>query len=155
MRQVASMFAICFAICGVVGCKSKDAAPSEGSPTTQHALDPRMHTTWEEQSMQVEQKPVAVREGTTPLAHIFDHGGPVSVMDLTANIRIAAGVVGDRTLVRIDDRHGVIFGKDTITPGPLPAGHRYGIFADPSTENVFRQGIGPPARIDPPSKPSN
>ena len=74
--------------------------------------------------------------------------------DLTADIRIATGVVGDRTLVRIDDRHGVIFGKDTITPGPLPAGHRYAIYADPSTENVFRQGIGPPARIDQPSKQS-
>lgn len=147
MHRVASIFAFSFAACGLAGCKAHDDA------ATQERDLPRLQTTWDDKPMQYEQKPVSVKEGITPLAHIFDVGGPVHVMDTTAKIRIAQGVVAGGTLVRIDDRHGVIFGKDTITPGPLPAGHRYAIFADPTTDNVFRRGVGPPPRIDQPSAP--
>jgi hypothetical protein len=154
MRQIASMVTLFLIACSAGGCKSSESAPAKPKGM-QSTLDPRAHSTWEEKPMEVVQKPTSVREGTTPLAHIFYVGGPVRVMDLTAGVQIAAGVVGDQMLVRIDDKHGVIFGKETITPGPLPAGHRYAILADPTTENVFRQGIGPPARVDQPSSPSN
>ena len=133
-----------------VGCKSHDEQPAAKEPDFSH-----MTSTWEDKPMQYEQKPTAVKEGGTPLVHIFDVGGPVHVVDTTAKIRIAQGVVAGGTLVRIDDRNGVIFGKETITPGPLPAGHNYAIFADPTTENVFRRSVGAPPRIDSPSQSPN
>src|SRR5688572_5206950 len=102
MHRVASIIALTFAACGVANCKAHDEA------ATQERELPRLQTTWDDKSMQYEQKPVSVKEGVTPLVHIFDVGGPVHVMDTTAKIRIAQGVVADGMLVRIDDRHGVI-----------------------------------------------
>ena len=137
MRAVASILVL-IAACGFAGCKAQKSVTDDL---------PNLNTTSEQQPMQFEQQPVAVTEGPAPLAHIFDVGGPVHVMDTTSNIRIAAGVVPNRTLVRVDQRLGVIFGKQTITPGPLPAEHRYAIFADPTTDNTYRRTVGPAAQI--------
>jgi hypothetical protein len=105
----------------------------------------RLHTKWDETPTRIQQQPVAVTQGQTPLAHIFITGGPIRVVDLTAKVEVAKATVAEQTLVRIDDKHGVIAGKQTIAPGPLAAGHEYAIYADPTTDNVIRHGVGPPA----------
>jgi hypothetical protein len=126
-----------------VGCKSSaDAASAE-----QQARERRRQTTWEETPLNIEQKPVAVVEGETPLLHIFDLGAPVRIVDLTTGVTLVSSKVPSRTLVRIDDRNGVTVGPDNILPGPLTPGHRYAIYADPVTPNVVRQGTGPPGDV--------
>ena len=139
MRPV-TLILVLLAACGLARCKAQQ------EPSITDDL-PHLNATSEQQPMQFEQQPVAVTEGPAPLAHIFDVGGPVHVVDTTSNIRIAVGVVPDRTLVRVDQRKGVIFGKEQITPGPLPADHRFAIFAGPTTDNTYRRTVGPAAQI--------
>jgi hypothetical protein len=128
---------------------SAAACRSGKSPTTrplsedEQARELRRTAKWDERPLRVQQASVAVVEGPSPLAHIFDIGGPVRVVDLTSNIRLLSTDVPARTLVRVDDRNGVTVGLENLVPGPLPAGHRYGIFVDPVTPNVIRQGVGP------------
>ena len=120
------------------GCKQEKPAP------TTRPIDVRKEAYWQETPLRVAQDPVCVVQGPTPLVHIFDVGGPIRVVDLTAQRPLIAMEVRDRTLVRVDDRNGVTFGSDNVVPGPLVAGHLYGIYADPTTDNVMRRGIGPP-----------
>jgi hypothetical protein len=105
----------------------------------------RLHTSWDETPVRFEQQSVAVAEGTIPLAHIFISGGPIRIVDATAKMQVAATTVSAQTLVRVDARKGVIAGDQTIAPGPLAADHQYVIYADPTTDNVIRHGVGPPA----------
>ena len=91
----------------------------------------------------VQQTAVAVVQGPTPLVHIFQLGASIRVVDLTSGARLLSIAVGDRTLVRIDDRKGVVVGSDNAYPGPLPPGRLYGIYVDPTTPNTLRQRTGP------------
>jgi hypothetical protein len=128
-----------FALLLICGCKPHQEKVSE------ERLE-RLHTKTYDAPTGVKQEPVAVRQGKTPLAHIFDVGGPIHVVDMTDNVQVAAGVVAAKTLVRVDDRHGVIAGDTTLTPGPLVPGHSYVIYADPTTSNRMQVTVGPAAR---------
>ncbi len=132
-----------FAACGVAnGCAHHDTTAS-----TEEQL-PKIQTHWDETPLKIDQPSTAVAQGGTPLVFIFIAGGPIHVTDITSKVVIATGTVPDQTLVRVDDRHGVIAGDVTLLPGPLIAGHEYAIFADPTTSNVMRHGIGPPRVAD-------
>ena len=124
-----------------IGCQQNKPT----TPTTQ-PIDVRKQAVWEETPLRIKQEPVCVVQGPTPLVHIFDVGGPIRVVDLTAQHPLVALEVKDRTLVRVDDRNGVVIGAATVVPGPLTPGHQYGIYADPQTDNVLRHGIGPPGQ---------
>ena len=87
----------------------------------------------------IQQHPTLVTEGATPLVYIFDLGGPLRVVDLTSKVVIATAVAPPRSLVRIDERHGVTVGRENVLPGPLPAGRRYGIYLEPQTDNRVNQ----------------
>jgi hypothetical protein len=126
-------------------CQAKKT-PAEND-ADQQAIDYRKHSKWEEQPTGIKQEPVMVTQGPTPLLHLFDVGGPIRIIDLTSKSQLASATVPDRTLVRIDDRNGVTIGQERLIPGPLPAGHNYGIYLDPTTANVYRQGIGPPGDV--------
>ncbi|MEO6436446.1 MAG: hypothetical protein ABIP55_11905 [Tepidisphaeraceae bacterium] len=106
--------------------------------------DLRRGAKWDEMPVSLPQEPTSVVQGKMPLAHIFDIGGPIVVTDLTTQAHLVRADVPDRTLVRVDERNGIIFGKDQMFPGPLAADHEYGIFALPTTPGVIRQGIGVP-----------
>jgi hypothetical protein len=135
------IFVLSFAACGLVqGCAHKQPLPTEDEI-------PKMETRSASMQMSVTQQPTAVAHGKTPLVYIFATGGPVRVVDVTANIAVGAAVVGNQTLVRVDDRHGVIAGNKTITAGPLPAGHEYVIYADPTTDNVMQNSIMQPGSV--------
>jgi hypothetical protein len=133
-----------FALLLICGCQPRQEKVSE------ERLE-RLHTKSYDAPTGVKQQPVAVLQGTTPLVHIFDVGGPIRVVDLTDNAQIASTTVAARTLVRIDDRHGVIAGDTTIAPGPLTPGHTYVIYADPTTDNQIHVTVGPAARKQQPS----
>lgn len=105
----------------------------------------RRESRWTETPLEFEQKAVAVAAGETPLVHLFDIGGPIRIVEQSSGAKLVSVTVPNRTLVRIDDRNGVTVGPDNLVRGPLPGGRKYVIFLDPSTPNVVRQGIGPPA----------
>jgi hypothetical protein len=149
-----SPVAICAAAAVVVatatfasaGCKSDKSRDAEAEADRQVA-ELRKHAKWDDQPTGVKPEPVMVTQGPTPLVYLFDIGGPIRVIDLTSKSQIAAATIGNRTLVRVDDRKGVTAGDTNLMPGPLPAGHNYGIYLDPTTPNVMRQGIGPPGDV--------
>ena len=126
-------------------CHAKQTSPAD-DPDRQVA-ELRKGAKWDEQPTGIRQEPVVVTQGPTPLIYLFDIGGPIRIIDLTSKSQLAAATVPDRTLVRIDDRNGVTIGQQKLVPGPLPAGHNYGIYHDPTTPNVYRQGIGPPGDV--------
>ena len=119
---------------------------------TQPSAEDFRNPQWTSTPLKFEQKPVAIAEGEPPLAHIFTSAVPIRIVDVTSNAQLAATGVGERTLVSIDRLRGVTIGGQLIVPGPLPAGHHFAIYVDPTTENVQRQGIGLPARIDQPQQ---
>ena len=127
----------------IAACKSGAHDDREAEADRQVA-EFRKQAKWDEQPTPFKQEPVMVTQGPTPLVHLFDIGGPVRIVDLTAKSQLAAATVPDRTLVRVDDRNGATIGLERVMPGPLPPGHEYGIYLDPTTPNVYRQGIGPP-----------
>jgi len=141
------------AVVAVGGCKARPdtSGPQEtpaASPTSRPAAaaaaaDNRDVGQWEEKTIPLEQSSVAVKQGPTPLVHIFDFAAPIRVVDLTTGQKLLSIDVPARALVRVDDRHGVTVGSDNVYPGPLPAGHQYGIYADPTTPNTYRRGVGP------------
>jgi hypothetical protein len=54
--------------------------------------------------------------------------------------------------VRVEARTGVVFGRETLVPGPLDKGHRYVIYRDPTGPNMARQGtfqVRPPPKAKP------
>ena len=128
------------------GCKA-DRPPDGAAEADRQVAELRKQAKWDEQPTGVKQQSVAVTEGPTPLVYLFDIGGPIRIVDLTTHAPLVSVTVPDRTLVRIDDRNGVTIGKDNLMPGPLAAGHTYGIYLDPTTPNVMRQGIGLPGDV--------
>jgi len=79
------------------GCKHEQPAPTT-KPT-----DVRKEAVWQETPLRIAQDPVCVTQGPSPQVHIFDVGGPIRVVDLTAGRPLIAMEVKDRTLVRVDD----------------------------------------------------
>jgi hypothetical protein len=140
---VVALLAAAATFANAAGCKSQQDRDRQAEEDRQVA-ELRKHAKWDEQPTPFKQEPVMVTQGRTPLVHLFDIGGPVRIVDLTAKSQLAAVTVPDRTLVRVDDRNGVTIGLERVMPGPLPPGHEYGIYLDPTTPNVYRQGIGPP-----------
>jgi hypothetical protein len=140
--------ALLIALASIVALGAGAGCQKKAEPTVdpdQQVAELRKGARWDEQPTGVKQEAVAVTQGPTPLVHLFDIGGPIRIIDLTTKSPLVSANVPNRTLVRIDDRNGVTIGKENLLPGPLPAGHTYGIYLDPTTPNIMRQGIGLPA----------
>lgn len=123
--------------CGAKPQAAKPARPPEGRP--------EMSSAWESAPLPSHAQPTVVKEGAAPLVYLVEAGAVIRVRDATANRDLARGAVSPRAIVRVDERHGVIYGQETVLAGPLPEGHRYLIVVDPAGENVARQGtVRPP-----------
>jgi hypothetical protein len=96
----------------------------------------------------VRSQPTPVREGAAPLVYMVEGGAVIRVHDVTDKRDLAGGFVPARSIVRVDGRRGVIYGRDVVFAGPLPGGHRYVIFVEPDGENVARQGTVQPRPRD-------
>jgi hypothetical protein len=109
---------------------------------------PELAQAWHSTPLPARAEPTAVKEGAAPLVYLVEGGALIRVRDASANRDLARSFVPARAIVRVDGRQGVIYGQDTVFAGPLPEGHRYVIFVDPTGENVARQGTvrPPPAR---------
>ena len=89
--------------------------------------------------------PVAIKEGAAPLFYLSEMAATLRVVDRTAgDLILAEGVVGPRTIVRVDQRTGIVFGRERQFAGPLPEGRRYAIYVVPDNENTWRVGVSQP-----------
>src|SRR5215212_931398 len=104
-----SIFACCIAV-AVIGCGPKKQPP-------QARADDFQNPKWDVTPLSIKQSSVAVTEGPAPLVHLFDSSRAVRVMDVTANAQVAACMIGDRTLVSVDQRRGVVAGSTVLAPG--------------------------------------
>ena len=134
--------AVTLAACAGGGCQKGGGA---GESETQLAgPPPDLEMQWTEQPLAgaaaSAAQPVAVAEGAAPLLYLSDLGATVRVMDLTAGKLLAEVVVGPRTIVRVDERNGVVADSEVLFAGPLPKGRRYGIYMVPGDESMSRTG---------------
>jgi hypothetical protein len=92
--------------------------------------------------------PVTVKEGSAPLVYLTEQAQVVQVIDRTSNTLLGQAEVAPRSIVRVDERHGVVAGKETVFAGPLDPSHRYAIVVVPQGEAVVRSGryqpVAPP-----------
>ena len=101
--------------------------------------------------------PVTVKEGSAPLVYLNEQAQTVQVVDRTANKILGETDVPPRTVVRVDERLGVIAGKEAVFVGPLDKSHRYAILVVPQGEATVRSGqFQPvaPAKLEPKGTPT-
>ena len=84
-------------------------------------------------------QPMAVKEGSPPLAYWLESGAVVRVTDVGQKLDVARGFVPGRSVVRVDAQHGVVFGTEHVYPGPLPEWSRYLISVEPDADYVAKQ----------------
>jgi hypothetical protein len=110
--------------------------PTAGAPVQALGGQPGWSTT----ALPVASEPVAVKEGGVPLVYLVESPGTFRVHDQTAGQDLARGPAAGRSIVRVDGRAGVVFGRETLFAGPLATDHRYVIYRDPTGPNMARQG---------------
>jgi hypothetical protein len=133
------------------GCRSAGAQKAEAgapravaAPASPLAVGPELRQS-EEPIRGGGARPVAIKEGLAPLFYLSDVTATLRVVDRTAgDLILAEGVVGPRTIVRVDTRTGIVFGRDRQLAGPLPEGRRYAILVVPDGANVWRFGSARP-----------
>jgi hypothetical protein len=89
--------------------------------------------------------PLPVKEGVAPLLYQTEQEQVIQVVDRTADQVLGQATVPKRTVVRVDERLGVIAGKEALFVGPLEKGHRYAIVVVPQGDAVSRSGRLVPA----------
>jgi hypothetical protein len=139
---------VCVLILLSTGCGAKQDAGAQAAERPQIGEKPEMSTAWRSTPLAVHSQPTAVREGAAPLVYMVEGGSMIRVHDLTDKSDLARAHVPARTIVRVDGRRGVVYGDAAVLDGPLPEGHRYVIFVDPTGENVARQGVVHPRPRD-------
>lgn len=92
--------------------------------------------------------PVPVKEGSMPLVYLTEQAQVVQVIDRTANKSLGQAEVPARTIIRVDERLGVVAGKHAIFAGSLDRSHRFAILLVPQGQAVVRSGqyqpVAPP-----------
>ena len=138
---------ICAVGCGT-GQDVKPQAAQPAAPERTSQTLPDLSTAWQSTPLPSRAQPTPVKEGPAPLVYLVEGGATIRVRDETDKLDLTQSFATARSIVRVDSRRGVIYGNDTLYPGPLAAGHRYTIIVEPSGENVARQGIVQPRPRD-------
>ncbi len=80
-----------------------------------------MDESWESTPLPVAAEAVAVKEGVSPLVYMTEGRGRFRVTDATTGKRWPSRSAPAQTILRVDDRYGVVFGKVTLLDGPCRA----------------------------------
>jgi len=113
-------------------------------PTTAPSLAPPLEENWRSARLNVTSEATPVIEGPAPLMYITQGPGIFRVVDRTSGETLAEMFAKGRTVLRVDDRYGVVFGTETLLKGPRPPGHKYAFYLQPDTANFMRSGrVGP------------
>jgi hypothetical protein len=82
-----------------------------------------------------------VQEGEPPLAYRVESNVTIRVMDETANAVVATSPLKAGDFVAVTNENGIVMGGERLLKGPLPEGHRYGIYVDQPSRNLYRSGV--------------
>ena len=156
MTSGAALMTVCLGTSILFGCAatrtSDGAATADAPPAADEsfaaapdAVSPDQQSMgWNTTPLAVASEPVAVKEGGVPLVYLVESPGVFRVHDRTAGQDLARANAVARSIVSVDGRRGVVFGGETLVPGPLEADHRYVIYRDPTGPNMARQGVFQP-----------
>ena len=129
----------CVSILSGVRCRPKAAAAPSKAPTRDDFAG-----AWRSTPLPARAESTLIKQGATPLVYLVETGATVRVRDESTKRDLAVSFAEARSIVRVDASRGVIYGDDTLAPGPLAAEHVYSIFVEPTGENVARQGTFQP-----------
>src|SRR5689334_17209100 len=122
--MVRRMAAVMFAGAVMAGCHH-DAAENK-MPTTM----PTLYGTAAQAPIAAESQPTLVQQGEPPLAYRVESNVTIRVTDMTAGQTVASAPLKTGEFVAVTEDNGVVFGGERIVKGPLPDGHRYGIYVE-------------------------
>ena len=132
MRRVAVLM---FAVAVMMGCHhEKKAAKDE--PTTK----PTLYGMAGQGTLAVQSQPTLVQSGEPPLAYRAESNVTVRVTDMSAGKTVASAPVKAGEFVAVTEKNGVVLAGENVLKGPLPEGHRYGIYIEQPSANMFRSG---------------
>jgi hypothetical protein len=129
----------CVSILAGLGCRAKPKPAPAKAPTRSDFAG-----AWQSKPLPARAESTLIKQGATPLVYLVETGATVRVRDENTKRDLAVSFAAARSIVRVDASRGVIYGDDTLAPGPLPADHLYSIFVEPAGENVARQGTFQP-----------
>ena len=109
-----------------IGCREGSSSPAQPDASTQPFSTPPMQMTVT--PIKVQRLDLPVKEGTMPLAYLVETTGGVRVVDENTSQSLGQTTVPGRSIVSIDELHGVSIGGINFTAGPLPADHRYAVY---------------------------
>src|SRR5215204_3130109 len=115
-------------ILGGTGCGAKPEAEQQEAPRAASALKTDLSSGWQSTALPSNAAPLPVKQGAAPLVYRVEGGATIRVREENAKLDLARGFVPAGSLVRVDGRRGVIYGEDTVYPGPLAEDGRYVIF---------------------------
>lgn len=144
--------------CGLAaGCAAAGATGCQSGAKTDERADFR--DAWQRPASGAIARPqsVVVAQGPSPLVFQARQSGMIHVTDLTSGQELASGPVTPGTLVWVNEDKGVFVNDGRIRPGPLPAGHSYGIVIDIDQDNSWRSGVQaprPPRSTSRPGQPA-
>jgi hypothetical protein len=126
---------------GVMGCHPQPQMKAHEAPATQ----PSYVGDVRQVPLAAPAQSLPVQEGAPPLAYRVESSGTVRVVDETSGATIASSPLNAGEFVAVTQGSGVVLGGEKLVKGPLPDGHRYGIYVDHSTGNLYRSGAIVPA----------
>lgn len=85
-------------------------------------------------------KSLPIQEGEPPLAYRVPSDGTVRIVDMNTSADVAVGALKAGEFIAVTQDNGILFGSERMLKGPLPEGHRYGIFIDQPSSNIYRSG---------------
>jgi len=132
MRRLA---AVMFAGAVMIGCHHDQDAPKD-KPTTM----PTLYGTAAQGPLAAESKPTLVQSGEVPLAYRVESNVTIRITDMNAGDTVATAALKAGDFVAVTADNGIVMGGERIVKGPLPEGHRYGIYVEQPSANVFRSG---------------
>jgi hypothetical protein len=132
MRRLA---AVMFAGAVMIGCHYDKDAPKD-KPTTM----PTLYGTAAQGPLAAESKPTLVQSGEVPLAYRVESNVTIRITDMNAGDTVATAALKAGDFVAVTADNGIVMGGERIVKGPLPEGHRYGIYVEQPSANVFRSG---------------
>lgn len=70
-----------------------------------------------------------LKSGAAPLSYLVGPGGPIRIVDTTANITTKV-TAAPNAIVTIDEAKGISVSNTVVKAGPLKPGHQYEIWLD-------------------------
>jgi thiamine biosynthesis lipoprotein ApbE len=126
----------------MIGCHHEKEPAKKENPATM----PTYYGTASRAPIAVESKPTLVKSGEAPLAYRVESNVTIRITDMDAGTTVATAAMKAGDFVAVTEDNGVVMGGERVVKGPLPEGHRYGIYVEQPSSNVFESGVITPTK---------